>query len=95
VSNENPEKEHHRIDYPAFEETPTYKELRKRQRGFVFPVLFLGLGWYFLYAILAVYASDWMATPTMWYVNFANKKLDPLAAELRHELEAKQKAGVA
>ena len=117
MSNENLEKENHRIDYPAFEETPTYKELRKRQRGFVFPVLFLGLGWYFLYAILAVYASDWMATPvfgvinialifglsqfvmtffiTMWYVSFANKKLDPLAAELRHELEAKQQAGVA
>ena len=32
---------------------------------------------------------------TSWYVSYANKKLDPLAAELRHELEAKQKAGVA
>lgn len=32
---------------------------------------------------------------TMWYVNFANKRLDPLASELRQELEAKQKAGVA
>ena len=117
MSNESTEKEHHRIDYPAFEETPKYKELRKRQRGFVIPVLIAAMVWYFLYVVLAVYASAWMATPvfgvinialifgllqfvstfaiTMWYVSYANKKLDPLATDLRHELEAKQKAGAA
>ncbi len=116
MSNEE-KKEHHRIDYPAFEETPKYKELRKSQRGFVFPVLVAALAWYFLYVILATYAFEWMATPvfgainigllvglgqfvttfaiTTWYVRFANKRLDPLATELRHELEAKQKAGAA
>lgn len=25
---------------------------------------------------------------TMWYVSYANKRLDPIAADLRHELEA-------
>jgi uncharacterized membrane protein (DUF485 family) len=119
MSNEETEKGHHRIDYPAFEETPKFKELRKRQRGFVIPVLLVAMAWYFLYVALAVFASNWMATPvpglgviniglvfgllqfvstfaiTMWYVSFANKRLDPLATELRHELEAKQKAGVA
>jgi uncharacterized membrane protein (DUF485 family) len=25
---------------------------------------------------------------TMWYVSYANRKLDPIAAELRHELES-------
>lgn len=119
MSKEETEKGHHRIDYPAFEETPKFKELRKRQRGFVIPVLLAAMAWYFLYVALAVFASDWMATPvpglgviniglvfgllqfvstfaiTMWYVSFANKRLDPLATELRHELEAKQKAGVA
>ena len=112
-----PQKEHHRIDYPAFEATPKFVELKKRHRSFVIPVLIAAMLWYFLYVILATYASAWMATPvigviniglilgllqfvttfavTSWYVSYANKKLDPLAAELRHELEAKQKAGVA
>jgi uncharacterized membrane protein (DUF485 family) len=114
---EEPKKEPHRIDYPAFEATPTFVELKKRHRSFVIPVLIGALLWYLLYVILATYASAWMATPvigviniglilgllqfvttfaiTSWYVSYANKKLDPLAAELRHELEAKQKAGVA
>ena len=114
---EEPQKEHHRIDYPAFEATPTFVELKKRHRSFVIPVLIGALLWYLLYVILATYASAWMATPvigviniglilgllqfvttfaiTSWYVSYANKKLDPLAEELRHELEAKQKAGVA
>ena len=114
---EKPQKEHHRIDYPAFETTPTFVELKKRHRSFVIPVLIGALLWYLLYVILATYASAWMATPvigviniglilgllqfvttfaiTSWYVSYANKKLDPLAEELRHELEAKQKAGVA
>ena len=117
MSNEETEKGHHRIDYLAFEETPKYKELRKRQRGFVIPLLVAALAWYFLYVVLATYASAWMATPvfgsvniglilglaqfvttfaiTQWYVSYANKRLDPLATELRQELEAKQKAGAA
>lgn len=107
----------HRIDYPAFEETPKYKELKKRQRSFVIPVLVAALAWYFLYVILATYAAAWMGTPvfgvinigllmglgqfvttfaiTQWYVSYANKKLDPLATELRAELAEKQKEGVA
>jgi uncharacterized membrane protein (DUF485 family) len=114
---ETPQKEHHRIDYPAFEATPKFVQLKKRHRNFVIPVLIAAMLWYLLYVILATYASAWMGTRvfgviniglilgllqfvttfaiTSWYVSYANKKLDPLAAELRHELEAKQKAGVA
>lgn len=29
---------------------------------------------------------------TMWYVSFANRKLDPLAASMRAELEGQEKA---
>lgn len=30
---------------------------------------------------------------TTWYVSYANKKLDPLADEIRHELEAQDATG--
>ena len=113
----SPPQENHRIDYPAFEASPRFVELKKRHRSFVFPVLIAALVWYLLYVILATYASAWMGTPvfgviniglilgllqfvttfviTSWYVSYANKKLDPIAAELRAELEAKQNGGVA
>lgn len=29
---------------------------------------------------------------TMWYVSYANRKLDPISAEIRAELEAKEEA---
>jgi len=105
------------IDYPTFEASASFVELKKRHRSFVFPVLIAALVWYLLYVVLATYASEWMGTPvigviniglilgllqfvttfaiTSWYVSYANKKLDPIAAELRAELEAKQNAGVA
>ena len=117
MSTETPEKGHHRIDYPAFEENPTYKQLKKRQRSFVWPVLVAAMAWYITYVILATYASAWMKTLvfgnisvgllfglgqfvttfaiTQWYVSYANKKLDPLASELRGVLEEKQKKGEA
>ena len=117
MSTETPEKDHHRIDYPAFEENPTYKQLKKRQRSFVWPVMIAALAWYITYVILATYASAWMKTLvfgsisvgllfglgqfvttfaiTQWYVSYANKKLDPLASELRGVLEDKQKKGEA
>lgn len=114
---ETPPTEHHRIDYPAFEQTHDFRDLKKRQRSFVVPVLVAALLWYVSYVILATYESAWMATPvfgainiglilglgqfvttfaiTSWYVNYANRKLDPLASKLRKELEEKQKEGVA
>lgn len=117
MSTQSPEKGHHRIDYPAFEENPTYQQLKKRHRSFVWPVLTAALAWYLTYVILATYASAWMKTLllgnisiglvfglsqfvttfaiTQWYVSYANKKLDPVASELRSVLEDKQKRGEA
>jgi uncharacterized membrane protein (DUF485 family) len=96
------------VDYLAVEESPKFKELKRRHRSFVLPVAALFLIWYFVYVLLADYAHDFMATPvfgnvnvgllfglgqfvttfgiTMWYVWYANRKLDPLADELRTEL---------
>ncbi|MEV8253406.1 DUF485 domain-containing protein [Rhodoglobus sp. NPDC076762] len=102
------------LDYQAEEKNPTFIELKRRHRSFVFPLTVFFLVWYFAYVILAAYAHDFMATPvfgvinvglllgfgqfittfiiTMTYVSFANRRLDPLAAELRADLEAKESA---
>src|SRR3954464_9159008 len=100
------------VDYLAVEESPRFRELKRRHRSFVLPVAALFLVWYFVYVLLADYAHDFMATPvfgnvnvgllfglgqfvttfaiTMWYVFYANPLLDPLAYEIRTELEAKE-----
>lgn len=98
----------------AFEETPGFRELQRRHRRFVFPVVIGALVWYFAFVVVAAYAPAFMATPvfglvnlglllglgqfvttfaiTMWYVSFANRRLDPVAAELRSELEGMERA---
>lgn len=105
------------VDYLAVEESPKFKELKRRHRAFVLPVAALFLIWYFVYVLLADYAHDFMSTPvfgnvnvgllfglgqfvstfaiTMWYVWYANRKLDPVAEELRDELAADEAAGAA
>jgi uncharacterized membrane protein (DUF485 family) len=102
------------VDYLAVEESPQFRELKRRHRSFVLPVAALFLVWYLAYVLLADYAHDFMATPvignvnvglllglaqfvttfaiTMWYVWYANRKLDPLAEELRTTL-ASEAAG--
>ncbi|HLP23864.1 MAG TPA: DUF485 domain-containing protein [Microbacteriaceae bacterium] len=97
-------------DFGAIQESGTFQELRRKQRGFVFPVLIVCMVWYFGYVLLAAYAKDFMGTPligsfnvglllgllqvvttfavTMWYVSFANRELDPIAAEIRDSIEA-------
>ncbi|WP_026553299.1 DUF485 domain-containing protein [Arthrobacter sp. H20] len=97
------------VDFIAYQQNPQFKELRKRHRSFVFPMAVFFLLWYFLYVLLASYATDFMSTPvwgninlglilglaqfvttfaiTMGYVTYANRKLDPIAADIRHELE--------
>jgi uncharacterized membrane protein (DUF485 family) len=104
-----------RIDYIAVENSREFQHLRKTQRGFVLPVVTVGLVWYIIYVLLASWATDFMSTRvigyvnwaviiglaqivttfaiTMWYVSFANRKLDPEATRIREEIEAS--AGVA
>ena len=103
------------VDYLRVEESPQFRELKRRHRSFVLPVAALFLIWYFAYVLLADYAHDFMATPvfgnvnvglllglgqfvttfaiTMWYVWYANRKLDPLAEELRTSLAAEAAGG--
>ena len=103
------------VDYLEVEESPRFRELKRRHRSFVLPVAALFLVWYLAYVLLADYAVDFMSTPvfgnvnvglllglgqfvttfaiTMWYVWYANRKLDPLAEELRTTLAAEAAGG--
>jgi uncharacterized membrane protein (DUF485 family) len=95
--------------YNRAQTSPEFQELRKRYRGFAFPMTLAFLVWYFAFVLAAVFAPEWMATPvwgnvnigivfgllqfvstgliTFLYVRHANNRLDPLAAEIRDEME--------
>lgn len=97
------------IDYIAVEESERFRGLKRMQRSFVFPMAAFFLIWYFVYVLLAAFATDFMSQRvwgditigllfglgqfvttfviTMAYVSFANRKLDPVATEIREELE--------
>lgn len=103
-----------RIDYAEVVASPELVELKRRQRGFAFPMAVFFLAWYFAFVMLAAFAPEFMATPvlgvinlglvlglgqfvttfaiTMIYVSYANRRLDPLSADLRATLEAKDAA---
>lgn len=49
-------------DFEAMHSSPEFQELRSKFRAFVFPMTIAFLVWYFLYVLLAVYATDFMAT---------------------------------
>lgn len=55
--------------YAAAYADPQFAELRKRHRGFVFPVAVLFLAWYFSYVLLAAYAHDFMSTKVWGNIN--------------------------
>lgn len=100
------------IDYIAVERSSRFQTLKRTQRSFIFPLAVFFLLWYFVYVLLAAFATEFMAQRvwgditvgllfglgqfvttfgiTMAYVSFANRKLDPLATELREELEKAQ-----
>ncbi len=102
------------IDYVAVEESPPFRELKRRHRSFVWPLTVVFLVWYFAYVLLSSFATDFMATRvwgavtiglllglgqfvttfaiTMWYVWYANHRLDPASAAIRADLE-QQEAG--
>ncbi|OAN38868.1 DUF485 domain-containing protein [Microbacterium sp. H83] len=100
------------IDYIAVEESERFRTLKRTQRSFIFPLAAFFLIWYFVYVLLAAFATEFMAQRvwgditiglllglgqfvttfaiTMTYVSFANRKLDPIATEIREELEKAQ-----
>ncbi|MDI9889747.1 DUF485 domain-containing protein [Microbacterium sp. IEGM 1404] len=51
------------VDYIAIEESAPFRELKRRQRSFVFPMAAAFLVWYFVYVLLSSFAPDFMAQP--------------------------------
>ena len=49
------------IDYIAVEESPPFRELKRRHRSFVFPLAIAFLVWYFAYVLLSSFARGFMA----------------------------------
>ncbi len=96
------------------EQSPRFRELKRRQRSFVFPMAIAFLIWYFAFVLLASFAPAFMATPvwgniniglllglgqfvttfaiTMTYVSYANRRLDPLATEIREDLDREERS---
>jgi len=46
--------------YQAVQSSEEFQTLRKKFRGFVFPVTAFFLVWYFLYVLLSIFAQDFM-----------------------------------
>jgi uncharacterized membrane protein (DUF485 family) len=89
--------------------SPEFQELRKRFRGWAFPMTAAFLAWYLLYVVLSGWARGFMGTKVFGEINVAlifgvlqfvstfliawaysrhaATKLDPLADELREEIE--------
>ncbi|MEU4250114.1 DUF485 domain-containing protein [Amycolatopsis sp. NPDC026612] len=58
-------------DYPAIQASPEFVSLRRRFRGFVFPMSFAFFAWYMTYVLLAAYAHDFMSRKVFGQVNVA------------------------
>lgn len=55
--------------YLAADSSEEFQALRRRHRRWVLPVIALGLGWYFLYVLLADYAHGFMGTKVVGNIN--------------------------
>jgi uncharacterized membrane protein (DUF485 family) len=97
--------------YDEIQAGERFQELRRRYRGWAFPMTVAFLVWYLLYVVLSGFARDFMGTKLIGNINVAlvfgilqfvstfliawaysrhaATKLDPLADELRHEVEEK------
>ncbi|WP_410568482.1 DUF485 domain-containing protein [Amycolatopsis sp. cmx-4-61] len=58
-------------DYLAIQAGPGFRSLRRRFRGFVFPLSFAFFAWYMTYVLLAAYAHDFMSRKVFGQVNVA------------------------
>lgn len=98
--------------YETVQGSPEFAELRRRYRGFAFPMTVAFLAWYATFVLLSVFAGDFMGT-TLWgnitvglviglgqfastalitwlYVRHANRRLDPVAEQIRVEMEGER-----
>ena len=51
--------------------SPEFQDLKRKFRGFAFPLTVAFLAWYFLYVILTAFAREWIATPVIGNINIA------------------------
>ena len=51
--------------------SPEFQDLKRKFRGFAFPLTVAFLAWYFLYVILTAFARSWIATPVIGNINIA------------------------
>lgn len=51
--------------------SPEFKNLRKRFRSFAFPLTVAFLVWYFAYVLLTAFARDFVKTPVIGNINVA------------------------
>jgi uncharacterized membrane protein (DUF485 family) len=51
--------------------SPEFQDLKRKFRGFAFPLTIAFLAWYFLYVILTAFAREWIATPVIGNINIA------------------------
>lgn len=56
-------------DYEQIQHSADFRLLRRRFRGFVFPVTLLALAWYFTYAALGAFAEEFMSRPLFGSIN--------------------------
>lgn len=62
-------REHTGTEYMQMQRTDEFVDLRRRFRRFVFPMTALFLAWYFLYVLLAAFASDFMSQKVWGNIN--------------------------
>jgi uncharacterized membrane protein (DUF485 family) len=55
--------------FVAVQQSEEFQDLRRRYRGWVFPVAAVSLLWYFVYVILAAYAKDFMGMKVLGNIN--------------------------
>ena len=51
--------------------SPEFQDLKRKFRGFAFPLTVAFLVWYFLYVILTAFAREWISTPVVGNINIA------------------------
>jgi uncharacterized membrane protein (DUF485 family) len=55
--------------YIAVQKSAEFQDLRRRYRRWVIPVTVASIAWYFLYVILAAYATDFMGNKLFGNIN--------------------------
>ena len=56
-------------DWATIQQSAEFTELRRRLRGFVFPMTVAFLAWYLLYVLMSDYAHDFMSTKVVGNIN--------------------------